>query len=255
MIEKFINLISNMIEKNNRELHTFALGKIESFDTVNMRATVYLLENIQYENKYYPSNTIVDCLVQFPKTDSFYIRFPYKKGDKVAVAFCESNIADIMLTGDRTNQTLTRRHSEDDLVIIGGWISENNDMRCASENTNDIIIVNTKHNSKIVFTEDNNINITGIDNINIQCNNANVNAQTTTITSPTTTINGETTINGNTSIKGMLDVSQKVSTPTVSASNSLSIAGTEMKGHTHTVSKPEHIAGTEISSVPNGGRE
>lgn len=233
MINKIINLINGMIQKSKNELHTFALGKIESFDTVNMRAEVYLLENIRYKNKYYPSNTIVDCLVQFPKTDSFYIRFPYKKGDKVAVAFCESNIAEIMLTGERTNQTLTRRHAEDDLVIIGGWISENNDIRCTSDNTKDIVIVNTKHNSMITFTEDNNINITNINNINVQCVNANVDANTTTITSPTTTINGETTINGNTSINGSLNVSQKVSTPTVSADNSLTVAGKEMKGHTH----------------------
>lgn len=233
MISKIIELISGMINKNNAEIHTFALGKIESIDLVNMRAEVYLLENIRYKDKYYPSNIIVDCLVKFPKTDSFYVRFPYKKGDKVAVAFCESNIAEIIMTGERTNQTLTRRFAEDDLVIIGGWISSNNDNKCVSTNINDITIVNTKHNSMITFTEDNNINISNINNINIQCQQANVNSQTTTITSNTNTINGQTTINGNTNIVGNLNVSQKVSTPTVNAENSLQVAGKEMKGHTH----------------------
>lgn len=226
--DRLISVVENMIKKDRQELHTFALGKIESFDPIKMRAEVYLLENIRHDNKFYQSQTIVDCLVKFPKTESFYIRIPYKKGDKVAVAFCESNMADIIITGDRTNQNMTRRHSEDDLVVIGGWISGGENT--VGSNANDIVIVNSKHNSMITFTEDNNLILTNIKDIQAQC-------ETATIDANNTTINSETTINGKTTINGSLDVSGIIKAPTVNAGSSLTVAGKEQKGHTHTTTK------------------
>ncbi|MGL5750366.1 MAG: Gp138 family membrane-puncturing spike protein [Paraclostridium sp.] len=232
--DRITSLIDGLLKKDRMELHTFALGKIESFDPVSMRAEVYLLENIRFDNKFYQSQTIVDCLVSFPHTNGFYIRIPYQKGDKVVVAFAESDIADIMITGDRTNQKTTRRHSEDDLIVISGW--SKNDENTISSNANDLVVFNKKHNSSIIFTEGNNVLISNVSDVNVQCDNATVNASKTTINS-VTEINGKTTINGNTSIVGALDVSQSVSTPNVSASSSLSVSGKEMKGHTHTTTK------------------
>lgn len=230
IFDRIIDLIDKMIKRDRDNLHTTALGKIVSFDPINMRAEVYLLENIRFENKFYESQTIVDCIVNFPKTSSFYIRIPYKAGDKVVVSFCESNIADMSISGNRVNQTISRRHSEDDLVVMGGWISEQNDIKTMGGANDDLVIVNTKHNSFIKFTEDNNIIISNVKDVNIQCQNATVDANKTTI-------NSETTINGNTSIIGTLDVSQSVSTPNVSASTSLTVKGKEMDAHTHTTTK------------------
>ncbi len=218
-------LVKSLIRKDREQLHTFTLGIIESFDAEKMRAEVKLLENVFFNGNYYESPMIVDCLVQFPKTKTFYIRMPYEVGDKVVVAFCESNISEIMVGGKTTNQTLTRKHSMDDLVVIGGWISEN-ETKTTSDNIKDIVIVNTKHNSKISFTEDNNINITNVKNINVDCQTANLTANNTNITS-TTTINGSTTVNGT------LNVSESVTTPSIIAESSLTVSGTEMKAHTH----------------------
>lgn len=238
LIDEILNIVKKMIRQDRNELHTFALGKIVTFDPVNMRATVYLLENVKFNGIFYPSQTIVDCVVQFPKTKNFYVRVPYYPEDKVVLAFCESNIADIAITGERTNQTLTRRHSEDDIVVIGGWISEQNDNRLIGDNQKDITIVNSLHNSKITFTEDNTLNIMDIDTINVKCNTGNVTANQTNITSETNitgnvNIVGQVDIQGATKISTTLDVGASVKTPTVSATNSLSVAGKEMKGHTH----------------------
>lgn len=236
IFDRIIDLIDSMIKRDRENLHTTALGKIVSFDPINMRAEVYLLENIRYENKFYESQTIVDCIVNFPKTSSFYVRIPYKAGDKVVVCFCESNIADISISGDRANQTISRRHSEDDLVVMGGWIAEQGDDRTMGGSDSDLVIVNTTHDSFIKFTEDNNIIVSNIQNINVQCESATVDATKTTINSETE-INGITKINGNTSIVGALDVSQSVSTPNVSASTSLTVKGKEMDAHKHTTTK------------------
>ena len=77
MINEILKLVKRLIKRDREELHTFALGKIVTFDPVNMRAEVYLLENVKFNNVYYPSQTIVDCVVQFPKTKNFYVRMPY----------------------------------------------------------------------------------------------------------------------------------------------------------------------------------
>lgn len=212
-------LIKSLIKKDREQIHTFALGVIESFNAESMRAEVKLLENVFFNGKYYKSPMIVDCLVQFPKTKTFYIRVPYEVGDKVVVAFCESNISEIMIGGEATNQTFTRKHSMDDLVVIGGWISEN-ETKTTSDNIKDIVIVNTQHNSKISFTKDNDINITNVANINVECQTANLQANNTNITSTTT-------------INGTLNVSESITTPSVIAGNSLTVGGTEMKSHTH----------------------
>lgn len=243
MINEILKLVKRLIKRDREELHTFALGKIVTFDPVNMRAEVYLLENVKFNNVYYPSQTIVDCVVQFPKTQNFYVRMPYYPEDKVVLAFCESNIAEIAMTGERTNQTMTRRHSEDDIVVIGGWISEQNDDRLIGDNQKDITIVNTLHNSKITFTEDNTLNILDVDTINVTCNIGNVTAQQTNITSETN-ITGNVNIVGNVDIQGAtqisttLNVGSSVTTPNVSAGSSLTVSGKEMKEHTHTSTQP-----------------
>lgn len=243
MINEILKLVKRLIKRDREELHTFALGKIVTFDPINMRAEVYLLENVKFNNVYYPSQTIVDCVVQFPKTKNFYVRMPYYPEDKVVLAFCESNIAEIAMTGERTNQTMTRRHSEDDIVVIGGWISEQNDDRLIGDNQKDITIVNTLHKSKITFTEDNTLNILDVDTINVTCNTGNVTAQQTNITSETNitgnvNIVGDVDIQGATQISTTLNVGSSVTTPNVSAGSSLTVSGKEMKDHTHTSTQP-----------------
>lgn len=49
----------------------------------------------------------------------------------------------------------------------------------------------------------------------------------------TAVVNATTTINGNTTINGTLNVSQSITTPTVSATSSLKVQGVEMNNHTH----------------------
>ena len=46
-------LIKSLIRKDREQLHTFALGIIESFDAEKMRAEVKLLENVFFNGKYY----------------------------------------------------------------------------------------------------------------------------------------------------------------------------------------------------------
>ncbi|MGL5049283.1 MAG: Gp138 family membrane-puncturing spike protein [Fusobacteriaceae bacterium] len=233
--DKLINLINWQIRKSIQAIHTTTLGKIVNFDPITMRADVELLENVRFEEVYYPSTTIVNALVMYPKVASFYIRVPYKRGDKVVLAFAESDISDMMVSGDKVNQQSTRRHAEDDIIVMGGWSEEK--LPTLSGADDDLIIVNSKTNTVIKFTEDNQIIITGLDKLTINCQTATLNANDTTVNS-VTTVNGETTINGTTTINGSLKVSEKVESPlmktaTMNATGAMVINGKELKEHTH----------------------
>lgn len=57
--------------------------------------------------------------------------------------------------------------------------------------------------------------------------------------------------NGNTTQTGNIEVTGNITaTGTVTGQTDVSFAGISGKAHTHTVSKPEHISGTETSSTP-----
>ena len=73
-----------------------------------------------------------------------------------------------------------------------------------------------------------------------------VDSGTAVVNASTATVNAETTVNGNTTINGNLTVSGTTTAPTISATTSLKIAGTEMNNHRHTGVE----AGPSISGGP-----
>lgn len=174
-------LIDGMQNQMLEGIHTLALGKIASVDNVNMRANVYLLENIQHNDNFYESATIMDCPIIAQSGGGFQIRVPYQVGDKVIVGFCESNIADILESGDRTNQTLKHRFTQDDAVVLGGWNS--NSEAGISEYTDGLVLINNKTGTMITITASGEVVIKSNSNV--------------TIESPTTTINGDLNVSGN----------------------------------------------------------
>jgi hypothetical protein len=90
-------------------LNTCAIGRIEAFDGVKMKADVRILPD---------DVLIVDVPVGTLQTSDFYIRLPYKKGDYVFVSFAQRDIDGIMHGGDATPSE--RMLSLDDAVVICG---------------------------------------------------------------------------------------------------------------------------------------
>jgi hypothetical protein len=150
---KIIQLIDAKISKALRDVHTTALGKIISYDATTMRAEVQLLESIEFNGEHYASPIIPNCLVSYERTGDFYIRIPYKVGDKVVVGFCESSIDNVSYYGQAQNQSVYRRHSEDDAIVLSGWRADI-ESKLSSDNIGDYLIYNTANNSKIVFKAD-----------------------------------------------------------------------------------------------------
>jgi len=152
-VDKIIKLIDLKINKALRSLHTMALGKIVKYDAKTMRAEVQLLENIEFNGVHYESPIIPNCLVSYEKCGDFYLRVPYKVGDKVVVGFCESSIDNVSYSGKAQNQSVYRRHSEDDAIIIKGWKADL-DSDLPSANSEDYLLYNAKNGSKVVFKTD-----------------------------------------------------------------------------------------------------
>lgn len=64
------------------------------------------------------------------------------------------------------------------------------------------------------------------------------------------TQNGNTTQTGNIKVTGNINATETIEAPQINGTTNVSFGGISGVGHTHTVSKPEHIAGTETSSIP-----
>lgn len=207
--DKIIQLIDIKIQKAINAIHTTSLGRIVSYDPINMRANVELLENIHFKGKFYKSPILIGCLVAYDECGSFYNRIPYSKGDKVLVGYCESSIDYIILDGDNKNQIISRRHSEDDAVVLRGWKTENSD-ELLSDNINDVVWVNKNTGAKIAFKLDGEVEIDNGVNIKISPNGV--------VTTTATTINA---------------TSATINCDTLNASSSLTIASKELKEHVH----------------------
>lgn len=234
-VDKLIKVIDLKIQKAINAIHTTSLGKIVKYDPVEMRADVELLENIHFKGKFYKSPIIVGCLVAFERCGVFYQRVPYSEGDKVVVGFCESAIDEIILDGKNRNQVVSRRHSEDDAVVLKGWKTEK-DTKLLSTNSKDWLLVNEGNGAKVVFKEsgeleiDNGTKVTigtdgvittdanTINAVNATVNCLNLNASNT-ITAPIGQIEAVTSTN--------------VSSMTVAATTSMAVAGKEMDQHVH----------------------
>lgn len=91
------------------ELNTIAIGEIERFDPIKMKADVMLLPE---------KELILDVPVGTFQTKKFFIRIPYEKGDPVMVAFAQRDIDNIMHGGNESPSE--RMLSKDDAIVICG---------------------------------------------------------------------------------------------------------------------------------------
>lgn len=157
--ESIVELTELIIEEYVDEIKTTALGKIENFDPVNMRADVQLLNALEYGGEQHKAPLLQGCLVKFPNFGNIFIRHSYKKGDLVVVGFCHHSIDSIQIDGNvQEEQDLYRKHSIDDGVVLGGWKAENDD-ELQSTDVDGLLIENKANGSKIVFKDDGTIEV------------------------------------------------------------------------------------------------
>lgn len=104
-------------EKMVGGLNTCAIGQIENYDPVKLKADVRIL----------PGETLIKSVpVVIQQSGDFYIRVPYKRNDPVAVVFAQREIDNIMYQAN--NPASQRMLAVDDALVIGGINFFTNDL-------------------------------------------------------------------------------------------------------------------------------
>lgn len=104
-------------EKMIGSLNTCAIGQIENYNPIKLKADVRIL----------PGETLIKSVpVVMQQTSDFYIRLPYKRGDAVLVVFAQREIDNIMYQAN--NPASQRMLAVDDALVIGGINFFTNDL-------------------------------------------------------------------------------------------------------------------------------
>lgn len=129
-------------------------AEILKYDPVNMIADIQPLQG--------GLPPILDVPVSLQKAGSFFIRMPFKKGDKVIVVFNDYALDD---AGER-------RHHLNDALIVSG-LSEKS---LPAEHDKDLLIAHEEMDTKIVIDEDGKVSIsTKLQDINLTSEQGNIN--------------------------------------------------------------------------------
>ncbi|MEK5110997.1 Gp138 family membrane-puncturing spike protein [Bacillus sp. FSL R5-0677] len=114
-------------EKMVGGLNTCAIGQIENYDPIKLKADVRIL----------PGETLIKSVpVGIQQTTEFFIRMPYKRGDTVLVVFVQREIDNIMWQAN--NPASQRMLAVDDAVVVCGINLFTNDL--SSEDTDKLLI-------------------------------------------------------------------------------------------------------------------
>lgn len=247
-------------------LHTSLPGRIISFDPVLQTATVALGVKRVFINRGVELDVltavdlppIVDVPVIFPRGGGFSLTFPVMPDDECLVTFCERSIDRWHQSGNAEDPTSRRFHALTDAVCMVGLSSIPNkvpdfnatQLEIKSNNGNGVINVSDDGTIDLTSAADVNINTEGSVNITsaADVNILAIGLVDVTATGPVNMTAAAITITGPTTIAGPLVVTGPISTPTVAAAISLTVAGTEMAAHTH-VGSPSAPSG----SVSNTG--
>jgi hypothetical protein len=154
------DLIKALIDQALTELHVALPARIEKYDPKTLRAEVTILAKKTLEGKPVTIPPIVEVPVAILKSGPFVIRPPYVQGDIVQVLFNERALDNILISGDPQEVGLTRKHTLDDAVVIGGLRVENA-ANLPSKHSDCLYIANVDEDAKVVITPNGHVIING----------------------------------------------------------------------------------------------
>ena len=154
---EFMNNLSGNITGG---INSSMLAKIEKFDGVTMKADLIPLVKIKNKAGIIEEvSMLIEVPVSFIKAGPFIIRPPYKPGDIVIVVFADSDIDNVLLSGDVSSPNSSRKHSLDDAIVVGSIMPYT--VTLPGEHLNDLIIANEDFSTKLVLKESGEIIIQG----------------------------------------------------------------------------------------------
>lgn len=154
-----INFFDSFGKSLKDGINVSLIAEVLKYDPINMIA------DIQPVHGGLPP--ILDVPVSLQKAGAFFIRMPFKKGDKVVVVFNDYPLDGVSEGGN----------SLDDAMIVSGVSSG----AMPTDNSNDLLIAHEEMKTKIVIDESGKVTIeTGEQDINLSSQSGNINLSTQT---------------------------------------------------------------------------
>lgn len=205
------SVLAVAIDTYLKDVHTMLPGQIINFDPVEQLADVQIQLKRNVDDELINLPVLSQVPVRFFKSGDFTITFPLKEGDEVALYFIERSIDNWLEDGGIQSPNDFRKFDLSDAYAVPTLYSQK--QKIADFDPDNMVIKSTNGNSKITLKTDGTILMETTAN--------------TEITSAKTIIHNDVDIDGN------LDVTGTITAPTVQASSSLTISGTEVKSHVH----------------------
>lgn len=242
-------VVKRMIKSNVNEINTMFLAIVEDYNTQTGKITVIpKLKMLDNYGNYVDRAMLFECPTSCIKAQNFYLRIPYKKGDVVYVGCSQEALDDLVLNNTTSVSNLdgVDRFRLTDAVILGG-IFVDTENKMTTEYPDDFVIQNRDNNDIIVLKKSGGVQVKTSTKFQIDASEVEINASTMNMNVGSTITTGDsitqnvstTTNNGNVTITGALKAGTIDSTG----------KGISLDNHTHTYNKPEHVAGTENTSV------
>ncbi len=194
----FESVLSVAIDTALKDVHTILPGQVISFDPVSQTANIQpeLQRNIDGELVNLPVLSAVP--VRFMKSGDFSITFPLKEGDEIAIYVIERSIDNWFEDGGIQSPNDTRKFDLSDAFVVPILYSQS--QKVEDFDADNLVIKSSDGSMKITLRlSDNNI----------------------VIETPKAIIDGD------------LDVTGKITAPTIEAATSLKVSSKEVDSHDH----------------------
>lgn len=199
------SVINTAIATNLKDLHTMLPGQIISFDPTTQLADIQPQLKRKVGDDLINLPVLSQVPVRFLKSKDFVITFPLQEGDEVALYFIERSIDNWLEEGGIQSPNDTRRFDLSDAYAVPVLYSQKEIV--TDFDPNNMVIKSTNGNAKITIKTDGTIEMET--------------SGETILTSSKTTINND------------LNVTGKITAPTIEAASSLTINSVEVKDHLH----------------------
>jgi Phage protein Gp138 N-terminal domain len=190
--------ISVAIATQLKEVHTILPGQIIKFDPVEQLADIQIQLKRNVNDELITLPVLSQVPVRFMKSGDFTICFPLKENDEVSVYIIERSIDNWLEQGGIQSPNDTRRFDLSDAYAVPILYSQT--QKITDFDPDNLVIKSNNGNSKITIKKTGEVIID---------------------TSAGATINGD------------LDVTGKITSPTIEAGTSLKVANKEVNLHNH----------------------
>lgn len=229
--ELWTELLINSFQHQIHDLQVAIPCVIVNIRDINQqRVDVQPAVNLVTPSGEYKQNPpILSVPVMFPSTSTSALTLEIQSGDEVLCVFSHRCIDLFKNQGGIVNPIDLRKFDKRDAVAIVGLSSfnkaaNNSSRRQLPHNPRDVVLahnIGTSNEVEIRLKKDGSVAITTSSKITVNANEAEVNAENTTV-------NGDVEVNGDLSVNGDINCSQ-----TVTASTDVLGGGKSLKTHTH----------------------